>query len=72
MVFENRSQHLFERINSLEFIRVLKLTYLSIATLCRDALWSIQVKTLFTSRYRWRNIAMNVFLVTMGICQSIF
>ena len=44
MVFENRSQHLFERINSLEFIRVLKLTYLSIATLSRDALWSIQGK----------------------------
>ena len=49
------------------------------AILNRDALWSIQgKKTLFTSRYRWRNtpyiknIAMNVFLVTMRICQSIF
>ena len=42
------------------------------AILNRDSLWSIQgKKTLFTSRYRWRNtpyrknIAMNVFLVTI-------
>ena len=43
------------------------------AILNRDALWSIQVKkTLFTSRCHWRNtpyrknIAMKVFLDTMG------
>ena len=58
----------------------LKLIYLSIAT----PSWIVmhcglsRVKTLFISRYRWRNtpyrqnVAMNVFLVTMGICQSIF
>ena len=49
------------------------------AILNRDALWSIQGKKQYLqSCYRWRNtpyrknIAMNVFLVTMGICQSIF